>query len=322
MNNMGYYEELRTVHQEIMALEKTLLIEERELKKNHLLTAVQLVCDLSNVARREGLLALEEAVENMEAGVGIEYLKKMIMLVVDGTEREAIRTIGMTRYVCSMVSDYEALIYLMYLEGALLIQAGENPGLVGEKMKAFLPNELYEKYDVLQENKLKAAQKEQEENIIERLCQGKKFWNPKDSGYFVMKLADYTICDLQDKELQRLMREIDNNDLSVAMKGLSGDARRRIFSCMSERLGKMIAEDMEYMGPVRAIDVVESTQKIITVLICLIERGEIIDRYDYLIPFYDMFNMDIKKEQDKSSKFEELKKLVKDYEEAGRHKVE
>ena len=322
MINMGYYEELRTVHQGILELDKTISTEERELKKNHLLTAMQLVCDLAELARREGLLALEEAVETREAGIGTEYLKKLILLVVDGTEREDIKKIAMTRYASSLVRDYEALIYLMYLEGALLIQAGENLRLVEEKMKAFLPNGLYEMYGELQEAKLKAEQKEQEENIIERLCKGKKFWNPKDSGYFVMKLADYTICDISDKALSRLMREVDNMDLALAMKGLSGDARKHIFNCLSERLGKMIAEDMEYMGPVRAVDVLEATQKIIMILIRLIERGEVVGCYDYLVPFFDMFCVDVKEKNDKSSKFEELKNIMKEYEKMEKHKVE
>ena len=62
----------------------TISTEERELKKNHLLTAMQLVCDLSELARREGLLALEEAIEKIESGVGTEYLKNLILLVEDG----------------------------------------------------------------------------------------------------------------------------------------------------------------------------------------------------------------------------------------------
>ena len=116
MINMRYYEELRTVHQGILELDKIISTEERELKKNHLLAAMQLVCDLAELARREGLLALEEAVETREAGVGTEYLKNLILLVVDGTEREDIKKIAMTRYASSLVRDYEALIYLMYLE--------------------------------------------------------------------------------------------------------------------------------------------------------------------------------------------------------------
>ena len=320
--NTRYYEELRNVHKQIEDLTKGVKTEEKKKKSGQLLAALQQVCNLSNIARKEGLLALEEELENLEESTSNQYLKFLITLVVDGTEAELVKSIGLTRYFCSLWADYEALMALMYLEGALAIQAGENPRVIEEKMKVFLPNEIYDNYCTEQKREWEKSVKEEGEHIIERLCQRKKFWNTKDSGYFIIKLTDYTIRDLQDRELQRLMREIDNHDLSLAMKGLSGEARRCIFSCMSERLGKMIAEDMEYMGPVRAIDVLEAAQKMMNTLIYLINRGEIIDRYEYLVPFYDMFGVDVEKEQNKNNKLDELKKLVKEYEETNRYMVE
>ena len=50
----------------------------------------------------------------------------------------------------------------------------------------------------------------------------------------------------------------------------------------------------------RAIDVLEAAQKMMNTLIYLIDRGEIIDRYEYLVPFYDMFGVDVEKEQNKN----------------------
>ena len=320
--DIRYYEELRNIHKQIEELDKGMKTEEKERKHGQLLAALHQICNLANIARKEGLLALEEETEKLEKDTSHDYLRFLITLVVDGTEPELVKSIGLTRYFCSLWTDYKALTGLMYLEGALAIQAGENPRVIEEKMKVFLPNKMYDNYCTEQEKEWEKSEKEAEEHIIERLCQGKKFWNPKDSGYFVIKLTDYTICDLRDRELQRLMREIDNHDLSLAMKGLSGEARRCIFSCMSERLGKMIAEDMEYMGPVRAIDVLEAAQKMMNTLIYLINRGEIIDRYEYLVPFYDMFGVDVEKEQNKNNKLDELKKLVKEYEETNRYMVE
>lgn len=319
---MEYYEELRKIHQDIRTLAKTLSEEEKASNNNSLQAAVKLICSLSHIARKEGLLALEEAVENIEIVQGQHYLKSLIMLIVDGTDSADVKNIGLTRYFCSLVYNYEALIYLIHLEGVLSIQAGENPRLLEEKVKVLLPTDVLETYCLEQEKEQKKVMKQDAENIIERLCSGKRFWNPTDSGYFVMKLADYVICDITDKEMERLLREIDNMDLAVAMKGLSGDARRHIFSCLSERLGKMVAEDMEQMGAIRAVDVLSSAQKIIMVFIHLIEKGEIIDRYEYLVPFYDIFHVDVEKEHNKSVKFEELKRFMNEYEEKEQHKVE
>lgn len=69
------------------------------------------IIDLSNVARKEGLLALEEAANNLED----QYLKKGILLIVDGTDPELVRAIMETEMICienrhkKVISFYETL---------------------------------------------------------------------------------------------------------------------------------------------------------------------------------------------------------------------
>ena len=146
------------------------------------------------------------------------------------------------------------------------------------------------------------------------MCKGERLWNPGENGYYVSRLVDYVICDITDKELQRVMREIDNVALSLSMKGMSGQARKHIFDNLSERLGKMIAEDMVNMGPVRVVDILDASQKILNVLIKLIDTGEIAGNYEYLEPFYQVVHVDTKTVWQKDSKLGQLKKMVEEYE--------
>ncbi len=170
-------------------------------------TAISEIITLANLARKEGLLALEEAVQNMEN----QFLKKGIMLIVDGTDPDLVRsimetelsyqeqrhaesrsvwdTIGsmgpawgmigtliglvmmlqslsdptsigpkmavalLTTFYGSLlanglaipvakkmkqISVDELLIKEILIEGMLSIQAGENPRIIEEKLKAFL----------------------------------------------------------------------------------------------------------------------------------------------------------------------------------------
>lgn len=53
---------------------------------------------------------------------------------------------------------------------------------------------------------------------------------------------------MKDEDIERLCREVEFKDLAVAMKGLSGNARKKIFSNLSFRLAPMIAEDIKYLG--------------------------------------------------------------------------
>lgn len=170
-------------------------------------TVIKTIIDLANIARKDGLLALEEAVQDIKD----DFLQKGIMLIVDGTDPELVRNIletelafieerhngnqsvfetmgtlgpgfGMigtliglinmlanlkdpssvgpnmavaivTTFYGSMIanlfcipvvnklkirSSQEILMKEVTLEGMLSIQAGENPRIIEEKLKAFL----------------------------------------------------------------------------------------------------------------------------------------------------------------------------------------
>jgi flagellar motor switch protein FliG len=81
---------------------------------------------------------------------------------------------------------------------------------------------------------------------------------------------------VNDKGIQAVLKEIDNEDLALALKTASDELKEKIFSNMSERAQQLIQEDMEYMGPVRLSDVEGAQQKIVDVVRRLEDAGEII----------------------------------------------
>ncbi|HEY8349984.1 MAG TPA: flagellar motor switch protein FliG [Clostridia bacterium] len=84
------------------------------------------------------------------------------------------------------------------------------------------------------------------------------------------------ILTLDNRSIQRFLREVDNNLLAVALKGATEEVQKVIYSNMSKRLAEMIREDIEYMGPVRLKDVEEAQQKIVNIIRKLEDAGEII----------------------------------------------
>lgn len=84
------------------------------------------------------------------------------------------------------------------------------------------------------------------------------------------------IMNLDSVSIQRFIREIENSDLAIALKGSTEEVREVIFANMSKRMAEMLREDMEFMGPVRLRDVEEAQQKIVNVIRKLEEAGEII----------------------------------------------
>jgi flagellar motor switch protein FliG len=84
------------------------------------------------------------------------------------------------------------------------------------------------------------------------------------------------IITLDDRAIQKVLREIDTRDLALALKTASEEVAGRIYKNMSKRAADMLKEDIEFMGPVRLRDIEEAQQKIVSTIRRLEEAGEII----------------------------------------------
>ncbi len=84
------------------------------------------------------------------------------------------------------------------------------------------------------------------------------------------------ILTLDNRAIQTVLREVDNNELAMALKSANEQVQEAIFSNLSSRLSAMIKEDMEYMGPVRLKDVEDAQQKIVNIIRKLEDAGEIV----------------------------------------------
>ncbi len=84
------------------------------------------------------------------------------------------------------------------------------------------------------------------------------------------------IVKLSNQAVQRVLKEVENSELAIALKGATKEVSALIFNNISKRLQDMIKEDMEFMGPVRVRDVEENQQKIVNIIRRLEDAGEII----------------------------------------------
>ncbi|SER56102.1 flagellar motor switch protein FliG [Lachnobacterium bovis] len=81
---------------------------------------------------------------------------------------------------------------------------------------------------------------------------------------------------LDDRAIQRVLRDVENADLELALKSSNEEVQNVIFKNLSKRLASMIKEDIEFMGPVRMKDVEEAQQKIVNIIRKLEDAGEIV----------------------------------------------
>nr|WP_240739259.1 flagellar motor switch protein FliG [Marinitoga lauensis] len=110
-------------------------------------------------------------------------------------------------------------------------------------------------------------------NIFDRLSES----DPKLSEEIRKKMFVFEdILKLDDRTIQRILREVDTRDLTLSLKGASEDLKNKILTNMSQRASQMIQEELEFMGPVRLKDVDEAQQRIVAIIRKLEESGEII----------------------------------------------
>ena len=126
-------------------------------RKNEIFEAIDLILTTSNLARKEGLLALEEFANGDSLQDGVKsFFRDIILLIVDGTAPDLLDTIVSMRYQANGFTDYDALQILMFWWGALSIQAGENPIIIETGLCAMLPDKVAEEY-----RSIKAAKEEE-----------------------------------------------------------------------------------------------------------------------------------------------------------------
>ncbi len=121
-----------------------------ELKK-----AALLLTELFSTVNKEGLFALEEAAAGIEASEireGME-LKRMITMVVNGTDPEMLEDICLKSYYSRDYSGLNGYLYLIYLDAILEIQAGVSPMIFEENLKSYMPPEVIEEMDKQREER-------------------------------------------------------------------------------------------------------------------------------------------------------------------------
>lgn len=84
------------------------------------------------------------------------------------------------------------------------------------------------------------------------------------------------IVVLDDRSVQKVLRKVDNNDLTKALKSVDEEVKEKILRNMSKRAALLLQEDIEFMGPIKISEVEESQQRIVNVIRKLEEQGDVV----------------------------------------------
>jgi AraC family transcriptional regulator len=233
------------------------------IEKKECLETLNRILEFSATSRNEGLLALDQEIEKLDS----YFMRKALMFVTEGLEPESIRTI-LQNYI--IVGDYKGkalLERILILEGVLLIQAGENPLIIKEKLSSYFGEDFIpeiEKYfndNISPDDRIKAYY-DRIKDVNPRLSENAQF--------------EETLSGLSSRSLQRLLRDMDMDDLINILSYAGGKLQKFFLDNLSKKIAITIINELSEAKNIQTQQVIASQNKILDIVKKLKEDGEII----------------------------------------------
>lgn len=126
-------EHIKKIYEEIDRIDQNPDETEKNVKQTQLFQAVDTIMDLAQHAYNSGILSLEKTIMKLEDNPPNQFLKELLLMLIDGEEEKKVKDFGLIRYHIVNPTDYEALIYLIYYEGVLFIKSEKSSLRLMEK---------------------------------------------------------------------------------------------------------------------------------------------------------------------------------------------
>ena len=241
------------------------------------------VMSFAKAARTYGLLAVEEEALHLDLENEAEaILHEAAELIVDGSSPECVAEILSNYYWIIQPEGYAATAAYIGIRGALLVQEDVNPYSVQLIAGSMLPVEIREKCIEVCRNYEAQKQKKQDEAAkvyFETDFSRSEALETREALDWLERELSY----MTDREIQRLLREVDNNYLVPALVGMKQGTRQAIARNMSTRLRGMIMEDCYKLADIDDCAIAEGAVYVTEKLKVLQATGEIMDAESRLL---------------------------------------
>jgi hypothetical protein len=227
------------------------------------LATMDTLLELSFHARKQGLMYLQSHIEKTE----LVLLRKAITYVIDGIEPEMIYKILMTYVKTENQRRRDLLESLLVIDGMLAIQAGVNTLVLRELLSAYFgigfQNYLHQHFSI-------NGEKDAIGHYMSTL-EGKA---PLTSETTI--LDEFLDGKIDDRSLQRLLREVDATDLVLAACGASGKIQKRILENVSRNVAGILVDELTALTDVDINHVLSSQKRVREVASQLKVDGDIL----------------------------------------------
>ena len=269
--------------------------------------AINTVLALSKTARRDGLSGLEEQMDKLGKDSYVPYLqhcKKILSLMTDGVNQDAIRDIMEQRFFVNELCGVEGLIFLMYMEGLLGIWNGENPRLIEERMKNLMPRELLCEEET-EENvgiesllsifELQEVMESTQTNSVAEAIASNFGWDEEEDELgSIENTFNILMTEMQDKILKEVLKNIDHSDLSIALMRATPETKEHVFANLPKIEAEEIAFCMLKKKYVSSLDTFKKKREIIEKIDDLVNTS-FITLNDDLMPILEYIKSELQR---------------------------
>lgn len=205
------------------------------------------VVRFADVARKEGLLALESETNELNREEEEEsLLYEGVSLIIDGTDPNRLLEILSNLYWINHPNGYHATAQYLIIRGLLAIQDSEHPILTKKILSSMLPSKIR---TICQNHCDDFVTEKEEQEKKDRFEIAKKYFQTDFSiseDFFILstvgKLEKKILC-LNDGAIQRLLRDVDNSDVTYVLAAMTQEGREVLTRNMSSRLREMLIID-------------------------------------------------------------------------------
>lgn len=134
--------ELKKLHEILRQEEAMLSPEDKKAGHTEFVKHCEEILRYSNVARKEGLISLEEVAIEKEKDPEGGFDKELIQMVVNGCDPEVVKRVILLKYFSSEQTVIEKIKNIMSIYGLLSIQAGENPRIILQMLANMIPSDV------------------------------------------------------------------------------------------------------------------------------------------------------------------------------------
>lgn len=230
-------------------------------EKIKLLDSIDMILNYSQKVKCFGIFSLEKEL----TGIDNKFLKKGLQMMIDGLEPEIIKQILWNYIWCNSQKPAKKMERVIFLEGILAIQEGTEENIIREKLLSFLGEDFIETAE--EHYRLSNEMLEQKRNdyLLKMEIQYRK-----DTDF------EKTINKMNERSLQRLLREIDIRTLAEAVYDLNGKTIEKVLKNVSNRIAINIIDELEKVNGINTLIKKGAQDYILKMIHKLIESKDIV----------------------------------------------